>query len=457
MHSTTPSGAPPSWLAESRRVRLLLLAVVLAVWSGALAGAFQYDDWNVVVGQPAVHSLAAWWTSMPGIRPLLKLTYALDWQAGGGAFVFHLGNLLLHAANVLLVHALVRRWPGLPAGRVDAAAFWAALLFALHPAQAEAVAYVTGRSVSLMAFFWFAAILCWLRADAAGSPRWRAAAVLSFVAALAARETALALPLLLWVWQRASGVSWSAGLRRLARLWGVFALALLVSLAVPGYRRLLGFSLDLRPPLSNLALQPDALVYLFTRPLLRLETNLDPDLVVHALGSLPWLALAALLLVFLAAGFALLRRHPLWGLAALWPFIVLLPTHSLVARIDLVADRHLYLALVGPAVAVAAAASVARWRALAVSGVAAVLAFASLQRVADFTSETALWTATAARSPGKARVWNNLGYGRLVEGDPEGAAAAFRRALAIDPQHARAAVNLERAEREAAYTAEKRR
>ena len=219
-------------------------------------------------------------------------------------------------------------------------------------------------------------------------------------------------------------------------------------LATAGYRRLLGFSLAGRSPLDNLAAQVDAYRYLLVRPLLRLETNIDPSPVVTAPGSAAWWAGALAIAALLAGGFALLRRAPLLGLAILWPFALLLPTNSLVPRLDLVADRHLYLALIGPAILVAALVDRLKvsWRRVAIAGLACVLGAFAWQRAGEFSSETALWTATAARSPGKARVWNNLGYGRLVEGDPAGAVDAFRRALAIDPGDARAAINLERAE-----------
>jgi hypothetical protein len=426
----------------------LLLAVTLGVWSRGLAGPFQFDDWNVIVEQPAVHSLAAWWASMPGIRPLLKLSYALDWQAGRGAAGFHLTNLLLHAANVVLVWRLARRWPGLATEAASRVAFAVALVFALHPVQAESGVYVSGRSMSLMAAFWLGAFLCWLQAEFTGRLRWRAAALACFAAALAVRETALALPLALWLWQRAGGTPWRQGLRRLWPLWAMLLVAALGMLATTGYRRLLAFSFAGRSPLDNLAAQVDAYAYLLVRPLWLLETNIDPAPAISTPGSAAWWACALAIAALLAGGLVLLRRAPLWGLAILWPFALLLPTNSLVPRLDLVADRHLYLALIGPAILVTALVDRLRvpWRGVAVAALACVLAAFAWQRAGEFSSETALWTATATRSPAKARVWNNLGYGRLVEGDPAGAADAFRRALAIDPGDARAAVNLERAE-----------
>ena len=136
--------------ARGHRVALLLpVLAALAAYANALPASFQFDDYNVIVDNPAVHGLAAWWASMPGIRPLLKLSYALNWAAGPGPFGFHLVNLACHALNTVMVYLLAVLW--LPRLAPDLrpvvpAACTAALVFALHPAQTEAVTYVAGRS-----------------------------------------------------------------------------------------------------------------------------------------------------------------------------------------------------------------------------------------------------------------------------------------------------------------------
>ena len=101
---------------------------------------------------------------MPGIRPFLKFSYALNWTVHSGPFGFHLFNVLVHVVNTILVYRLLRT---LAEGQVELQ--WApligALLFALHPVQTEAVTYISGRSVSLMALFYLCSVLAWLRAD----------------------------------------------------------------------------------------------------------------------------------------------------------------------------------------------------------------------------------------------------------------------------------------------------
>jgi hypothetical protein len=159
--------------SESTAPAILVVAVLLSYFN-ALGGVFQFDDYNVIVNNPDVHSLAAWRDSMPGIRALLKLSYALNWAMDARPFGFHLFNVLVHAINTVLVYRVLLALRKESVGP-HLAALVGAMLFALHPVQTEAVSYVSGRSVSLMALFYLGAVLAWLRADRTARPQpWRA-------------------------------------------------------------------------------------------------------------------------------------------------------------------------------------------------------------------------------------------------------------------------------------------
>ncbi|HEX5361883.1 MAG TPA: hypothetical protein VFW49_12510, partial [Fluviicoccus sp.] len=129
---------PTAWLW------LLLPPAALLLWLPALSGPFQFDDYNVIVNQPAVHNLDAWRQSLPGIRPLLKLSYTLNWLISPEAFGFHLTNLLIHVLNGWLLYV----WLGRSGRFSPPLPLLIALLWFLHPAQTEAVTYIAGRSVS---------------------------------------------------------------------------------------------------------------------------------------------------------------------------------------------------------------------------------------------------------------------------------------------------------------------
>ncbi len=93
-----------------RSIFLLLCAIVLA-YANSFWGAFQFDDFNVIVNNPRVHAWPAWWLDIQhGIRPLLKFTYTFDWFVGLGVAGFHLTNVLIHLCNTLLVWMLSRHF-----------------------------------------------------------------------------------------------------------------------------------------------------------------------------------------------------------------------------------------------------------------------------------------------------------------------------------------------------------
>jgi tetratricopeptide (TPR) repeat protein len=417
------------------RASLLVLAA-LAAYANAFAGGFQFDDFNVIVREGAVHSLGAWWDSMPGIRPLLKLSYALCWTAGDGRVAaFHVVNVALHVVNVLLAWSVLRLL--FERMGVDAdgfAAFAAALLFALHPAHTEAVTYVSGRSVSLMACFYLGSLLAWLQR----APRW--VSLLLFAAALATKEAAATLPLALLLCEAIDlrrPFRWREALARGAPHWAVLAIGLAAMAALPRYRELLAASVALRAPGEQLALQLGALARQAGVLILAIPPNADPQVAPLPAG------LVAVPLAALAAGIALVRAQPWTAFALLWFLLQLAPTNSFLPRLDAANDRQLYLASLGPlAVAGLALAYAPRGRTALTALLALALAAGTVLRNADYRTEVAFWSDTVRKSPQSARAWNNLGFAYQQEERTDEARAAYEHALALDPEHIRARINL---------------
>ncbi len=323
-------------------------------------------------------------------------------------------------------------------------ALTAALIFALHPVQTEAVTYISGRSVSLMSALYLGAIVA--HTVPVPSLVSRVLSRLLFALALATKETAVTLPLALMLIEGALGCPWRQSLRRTLPHWGVLCAAVLAGLATPGFRRLLDFSLSIRPVGENILAQVGGIGYLLTHPLLLLQTNTDPMLAPQTTVTPSLVAQACVLLAVLVVGLVLLCRQPPIGMAILWFFLHLAPTNSFLPRLDVANDRQLYLAILGPAFLVAA--GVWRWlrrhgALVTATAFSVVLAAATMARNEDYRSEVALWTATVAASPQNARAWNNLGYAYQVTGDCAGAVRAYGRALDLNPAQFRARWNIE--------------
>jgi hypothetical protein len=415
------------------------VAAVGAAYANALPASFQFDDWSVAVHDPRVQTLAAWWASMPGIRPLLKLSYALNNALGGSALGFHAFNVVVHALNAILVFAIFRKLAERYGAEVENArslALAVALLFALSPVQTEAVTYVTGRSTSLAACFSLASLLVWTR----GRPLLSAAL---FAAAVLVKETAVVLALAIVLWELTVPGRWTAREIALELRWhvAVLALAAIGLAASPDYRFLARKSFATRSVGSNLATQADAAAYLAGQLVRFDRLNADPaHPVVHAVTG-PGIAAVSVLV----SGLVLLRWSPPLAFGILWFFVWLLPTNSFIPRLDTVNDRQVYLAALGPVWALVWGASrVLGPRLLSVTALAAcaVLGTAVHARNDVYRSEIGFWEDVARKSPHNPRAFNNVGYAYALAHRTEEAEAAFELALALDPAYVRAAANL---------------
>jgi hypothetical protein len=352
---------------------------------------------------------------MPGIRPLLKLSYALNWAVSPSPAGFHLVNAAIHAMNACLVYALLKT------RAAAAVALTTALIFALHPVQTEAVTYVCGRSVSLSSLFALACL---------ATTRW--ASALLFACGLMVKET----------------VAVAALLKRGLSPFLVLAVALVAALASPWYVHLFGTSVATRPLHVQLMTQAHGVVYLIGQ-LVRLDRmNADPKLPVITSWSWPLVSNVVLIVSLLAVGVVMLRKNKPVGLAILWFFLWLAPTNSILPRLDVANDRQLYLALLGPAFLLAYGLNelakrrggVFPWGAAAV--LLLTLATATHLRNRVYRDEVTFWDDTAWKSPHNPRAFNNLGFALALEGRNEEADAAFVRAIALDPGYVKAKVNL---------------
>lgn len=433
----------------------LIVLLVGIAYANALQASFQFDDWDVIVRDPRVQDLGAWWSSLPGMRPLLKLSYALNHASGAGVVGFHAVNVLIHAVNGLLILWLFRQLAA-QLGESPPVAGWlalaTALIFVLHPVQTEAVTYASGRSTSLSALFALGSIAAWVSWRArGGDPPWPiSVSLLLMLAGIATKETVAVVPAALLLWEATDAsrpFSWRGALARTWAHWALLGAALAVALSLPAYRDFLASSLATRSMTENLMAQLEGIRYLAGQLLNIDRMNADP-----ALRAAPGLDFAdALTMVVLVAGAGLaltnVRRFPLPAFAALWFLLWLAPTNSLLARLDLVNDRQLYVALAGPALLLAAAIRrlAIRQRGVAVAAFVAVLALTGLAthlRNDVYRDEVAFWRDVVSRSPHNARAFNNLGIALADQCDLRRAEQAWRRALQLDPGNVRVAVNL---------------
>ncbi len=180
---------------------LVILFSVCAVYYASVFNDFvALDDSLLLVHNPNIHELS--WRTLRNIFtsydpelyiPLTLFTYQLQYLFFGlQPFTYHLVNLALHAMNALLLFMLVYAL-----SKSRSVGFIAALLFAVHPVNVEAVAWIAARKDLLSTACFLAAFVSYLRAERAGSRSMFAASIFLFFLGLLSKVTIVILPLLL--------------------------------------------------------------------------------------------------------------------------------------------------------------------------------------------------------------------------------------------------------------------
>jgi tetratricopeptide (TPR) repeat protein len=346
-------------------------------------------------------------------RPLVTATYFIDYRIWKlDPFGFHLTNLFLHLANILLFYFLALRIL-----EDQKPALLSAALFALHPANAEAVSVVTHREDLLVFFALY--FLLFLRAKkTAGEKRicWHGgASVASFLLALFSKEMAITLPAVLMVYDYF--FTFKRDLRDFFLQWGKryagYILAALFYVIVWGviFRNASSgaASVSLRFPVSVVVVFLSfarAVYWLFFPPGIH-PTLREDDIHLFLRMGIPGLVFSALLAVLCFAGaFKMRKKSPVISFSIFYFLITMLPVSNLAPMINVSASRFLYIPLAGFCLLVPAVL-------LRLSGKIPVYVFLSL--IAGY----------AAITPVKNLAWKNdlfLGL-RLVEAYPESAEA----------------------------------
>ena len=366
---------------------------------------------------------------------------------GGGetpfdARVFHGANVLLHLANTFLVQKLLRR------AVKPAAAAGGALLFALHPLQVESVAWVTGFNELLCGGLCLLSVWFFLETRTENSPhknspqRAYALSLVFYVLALLTKPAAVALPLVLWIFDGClQKQSWRASGRV---LWPFLLLGLMWSLVTAG----------LQP--ESYAGTPPAL---WTRPFLAgdvwtfygqkliLPVNLGIDYGRKPEISLqnPWVWFAwtvPALLLFWAWKIRARNVAPLLGIGVFlaWTLPVCgLKSSHFQLQFSLVADRYLYFAFLG--FAFWAALWIDQWpekrgRLQKIAAVALVLVWAMLswRQIQIWHDNFSLFTQAIRVNPRSWLAHANLGAAYANENQTPKAAPHWQRALEINPK-----------------------
>ncbi len=195
----------PASFRSTLLLSLLLAAATVALYAPVRSHPFFNMDDQLYVSQNAhVQNGLSWktakwaFTSVEAYNwhPLTWLSHALDYQIYGlNPGGHHETNVLLHALDAVLLFWVLRRATGYT-GR----SFMVAALFALHPINVEAVAWVAERKTMLSMLFLLLALAAYLRYALRPSLGRYLLVALLYALGLMSKPQIITLPLLLLLW-----------------------------------------------------------------------------------------------------------------------------------------------------------------------------------------------------------------------------------------------------------------
>jgi len=441
----------------------LWFAILSACWVGLLyrhviGAGFVYDDvpqisknaalssWHSVVGY--FQSAVPFNSDFRGFggsfyRPLFWASLALDRALWGlDATGFHCTNLVLHWANGLLAFLLFKR---LRVSVLLAAAV--SLLWLGLPINAEVVAWISGRCISLALLFLLTGLFCaelYLRSN-------RAVALIGYavasLASLLSHEIGILTLPMTWL----ALYSTNAAQRRWFALSGA---GVAVDALYLGLRYFAGAHIS-SGGVSSISSGVCALVeagvtfwkYVGWIVLpLRMSVERSTDVPTHS-SALAWAAALIGILALLIAVLLLRKKKPEVAFGLAWLGIGLAPFCGIVPIYQGMAERYTYVAALGLVLAVVVFLFhlERRPRLLMVCVVIAWAGWGARRlnaRVLDWREEIPLYASSLEATPRSPALLYNLGVAYAEAGDASAAVDYYQRAIDLNPHYTSAIINL---------------
>lgn len=430
-------------------VGILILAVLVAYSKLFHGGFMTWDDPEYVINNADIRSfsnLKLWFSSyyVGNYQPLTLLSYAIDFAIGGtDPTVYHITNILFHAANAVLVWWFIDKVSG-----NKLIALFVALLFALHSTQTESVSWIAERKNVLYGFFFLLALIQYA-AHVGGRKGAMVWVVPLGILSMLCKAAAISLPFALFavdVWMKRPLNDRKVWLEKLP----LFLLAAIT--AYIGIKaQAAGTFLNLHPEYTTWHTIVFA-GYAYVQYILQLLLPVNLSVLYPyppEIGMLHVVCLGIAVGIFLSAIWAYRRQRYIWcgGIVFYTANIAIVLQFVQFGEV-LMADRYLYIACIGIWMPVVyylyswAARFSKEWLAIAGLALSSLVALAmTYQRNDIWLSEHRFWQAVVETFPNSSVAQSSMGGVYLKEGNYPEAIQHLDEAITIDGNNYKAWYN----------------
>lgn len=429
----------------------LLIFITFLVYFNSLRGDFLIDDITTIQNNPRLHNLSEYFTKYFkwDFEVLNETVLALIWNwSGGDPFGFHLYNVMLHIACVILVYILCTIL-----FNDKHLSFFSSLIFAIHPIHTEAVSWISGRPYLLSSIFLLSIFISYLKAKQVRR-YYLLCVLLFFVGVLFARETFFA-PFIIIAYELFFGLKKVSDKREKRALLAILVAISSISIIV------LASLLISRSEYSRLIFRYRSWSYLVVvakafsyylkilyLPLARglyhpfAFTTID----IHKISPLFFVSIIILLLSIVSF-FRFKNKFVPISFGIMWFFVTYSPYSNIIPVCNIVSERYLYLPSVGICIILAALFlkvwqiinRSAKYKAvLRYFAIATIVLFLSsyatltLRRNYDYHNIITYWWSNINNFPDGYIVYNNLAGTFYAMGDLNNAMAYCYTTLMVD-------------------------
>ena len=351
----------------------IIISISYLVFAQTFSSPWLVDDYPVVINNPAITSLSSFFEHTRYLRPLRELSLLVDYQFFGlNPAGYHIQQIFWHALNgILLFHLALR------IGYRRPVAWFATLLFLVHPITVEVLANISHRKDNIALAFGLLTIHFYHNALMRKSDRrfaWLLCAIGSYMLGFLAKGNMIVLPAICLVYEAMFFPPHERLVMRHSFWQHRFSARILCSSLLLAFaawyttiwntwsfrEAIVGSMLkmesyDTLTPFSYIGMVLKSLAFMFSK--LLFPSTLSMEYAYDAPTTLadPWICAGLFILVAVPLGAYFCRiKVPQLSFALAWYAIFSLPTSNLVWHFAyFAADRYQYTPSVGFSLAVA--------------------------------------------------------------------------------------------------------